>query len=70
MDHTAILPEILFPLVGTIIAQSIWLAPWKAVQTATRNGELGEINPMPWALMLGNTISCAYESCSVTMGHS
>lgn len=44
------------PGVGAIICQLMWTAPLKSIRNARRKGTLGDLNPMPWAVMTGNCI--------------
>jgi solute carrier family 50 protein (sugar transporter) len=34
----------------------MWFAPWKDIHQATARGRLDDLNPLPWAFMLGNCI--------------
>lgn len=34
----------------------MWAAPFLDVRRASREGRLGDLNPTPWAIMLGNCI--------------
>ena len=58
-----ILLEIVCPAAGTLVAQAMWIAPWTDVHVASARGELGDLNPMPWIFMLGNTIGCTLRFC-------
>lgn len=53
-----IILQIVAPLLGTLLKQAMWLAPWGAVQEAIVQGELGNLNPMPWVFMMGSTMGC------------
>ena len=44
----------LFPTVGVLTGTFMSFAPFRAVLKASREGHLGDLNPTPWAFMLGN----------------
>mmetsp|Transcript_24353 Transcript_24353/g.70062 ORF Transcript_24353/g.70062 Transcript_24353/m.70062 type:complete len:337 (-) Transcript_24353:1918-2928(-) len=46
----------LFPSLGILTGLSWFASPIKAVQEANRRGTLGDLNPTPWSMMLGNCI--------------
>jgi solute carrier family 50 protein (sugar transporter) len=48
--------EYVCPGAGTITGTLMWIAPWKAIHQATARGRLDDLNPLPWAFMLGNCI--------------
>jgi solute carrier family 50 protein (sugar transporter) len=56
LSASEIVLEYLCPGAGTITATLMWIAPWKDVQQATARGRLDDLNPLPWAFMLGNCI--------------
>lgn len=68
VDRTTVLPQItmlsastiilqyVFPGLGTITGHLMWFAPWHAIHRAVSAGTLGNLNPLPWAFMLGNCI--------------
>ena len=45
-----------FPTLGIFPGLSWFTSPIKAVQEANRRGTLGDLNPTPWSMMLGNCI--------------
>lgn len=49
-----IILEYVAPSLGTIFANMMWTAPYKAVKEAILRGYLGVLNPTPWAFMTGN----------------
>jgi len=51
-----ILLEHLCPLLGVITANVMFFAPFKDVRKAVANGNLGDLNPTPWAFMIGNCL--------------
>jgi solute carrier family 50 protein (sugar transporter) len=56
LSASEIVLEYVCPGAGTITAMLMWVAPWKDVQQATARGRLDDLNPLPWAFMLGNCI--------------
>lgn len=46
--------EYVCPALGTLFANLMFFAPYKDLQSAIRQGQLGDLNPTPWAFMLGN----------------
>jgi solute carrier family 50 protein (sugar transporter) len=54
LSASDIILEYVCPGAGTITAMLMWVAPWKGVQEATARGRLDDLNPLPWAFMLGN----------------
>jgi solute carrier family 50 protein (sugar transporter) len=56
LSASEIILEYVCPGAGTITATLMWIAPWKDVQQATARGRLDDLNPLPWAFMLGNCI--------------
>jgi solute carrier family 50 protein (sugar transporter) len=56
LSASEIILEYVCPGAGTVTATLMWIAPWKDVQQATARGRLDELNPLPWAFMLGNCI--------------
>ena len=49
-----IILEIVCPAFGTILANLMFSAPYKDAKNAVNRGFLGDLNPTPWAFMLGN----------------
>ena len=40
------------PMIGTVLANIMWYAPYQAVRHAVLEGEgLGDLNPTPWAFV-------------------
>jgi solute carrier family 50 protein (sugar transporter) len=56
LSASEIILEYACPGAGTITAMFMWVAPWKDVQQATARGRLDDLNPLPWAFMLGSCI--------------
>jgi solute carrier family 50 protein (sugar transporter) len=56
LSASEIILEYVCPGAGIITATLMWLAPWKDIQQATARGRLDDLNPLPWAFMLGNCI--------------
>ena len=46
----------LFPSLGILTGLAWFLSPVEAIKTANRRGTLGDLNPTPWSMMLGNCI--------------
>jgi hypothetical protein len=44
------------PTIGAILSNMAFAAPIKSLQSAVKVGNLGDLNPTPWAFMLGNTV--------------
>jgi len=44
-----------FPGLGVIISWSMFAAPVPSLRKALSKGSLGDLNPLPWAFMTGNT---------------
>jgi hypothetical protein len=53
-DAATIVFEYVFPWVGVVIGNMMYAAPWKDVLDASLTGDLGVLNPLPWAFMTGN----------------
>lgn len=56
LSAKVIVLEYVCPTLGAITANQMFAAPYFAVQNAISNGSLGDLNPLPWAFQLGNTI--------------
>lgn len=51
------------PSLGVLMAMALYAAPAVALHKALRVGNLGPLNPIPWAIMSGNCVGwCAYAS--------
>lgn len=66
MNPSEIIFNYIFPWGGVIIANFMYSAPFKDVREASMTGDLGHLNPLPWAFMSGNTygwyvLFCYYE---------
>ena len=48
--------QTVFPSVGVLTGTFMSFAPFRAVLKASRDGNLGDINPTPWVFMLGNCV--------------
>ena len=55
-DVSEILLGYVAPLLGIVVGNYMWYAPYQDVQKALQRGSLGDLNPLPWAFMLGNCI--------------
>ena len=51
-----IILETVCPLLGALMANIMFAAPFRSVRQAQKDGRLGKLNPTPWAIMTGNTI--------------
>jgi solute carrier family 50 protein (sugar transporter) len=49
-----IILEYVFPALGVIMGNCMFFAPYGDLKQAIRDGNLGDLNPTPWAFMLGN----------------
>jgi solute carrier family 50 protein (sugar transporter) len=49
-----IILEYVCPALGVIMATFMFFAPYGDLKKAIRDGNLGDLNPTPWAFMLGN----------------
>ena len=58
MSATEIIFEYICPSLGLIFANIMFAAPLRDLQNAVSIGQngLGDLNPTPWAFMLGNCI--------------
>jgi solute carrier family 50 protein (sugar transporter) len=56
MGTTDVLVNIVCPTLGVVIANMMFLSPWKLVMTARRNRHLGNINPIPFAIMFVSSL--------------
>jgi solute carrier family 50 protein (sugar transporter) len=54
MSASEIILEIICPVAGGITAFFMFGAPIRDVYRAVENGDIGDLNPLPWAFMLGN----------------
>jgi solute carrier family 50 protein (sugar transporter) len=49
-----IILEYVCPSLGVIFANCMFSAPYRDLRQAIRDGNLGDLNPTPWAFLLGN----------------
>ena len=57
LSPTEIVLEYVCPTLGLVTAILMWLAPVRDLRSAVRRGAgLGDLNPTPWAFMLGNCL--------------
>ena len=49
-----IILEYVCPTLGVFVGNYMFYAPYQDVQKAVARGSLGDLNPLPWAFMLGN----------------
>lgn len=54
MSVTEIILEYVSPALGVVIGNCMFAAPYKDLRIALENGNLGDLNPIPWAFMLAN----------------
>jgi len=55
-DATAIVTGYVCPALAVFLSCSMNAAPVASVQQALEDGSLGDLNPIPWALMTGNCV--------------
>lgn len=48
--------EYVCPTLGVLVGNLMFSAPFRDVQRALKNHHLGDLNPTPWAFMLGNCV--------------
>lgn len=46
----------IFPALGMIAANIMFASPYKAIKSSIQKGDLGTLNPTPWAFMFGNCL--------------
>lgn len=56
LSPSVIILEYICPLFGMIVANIMFTAPVQSVRHAISIGTLGQLNPTPWAFMMGNCI--------------
>ena len=57
MSAKTIVLEYICPAMGTLFANLMWMAPVSSVREAVSiRHSLGVLNPIPWAMMLGNCV--------------
>eukprot|EP00980_Cylindrotheca_fusiformis_P017532 scaffold5498_cov86-Cylindrotheca_fusiformis.AAC.6 len=54
VSNNEFLLEVVCPALGVVIANCMLFAPYGDLKKAIRKGQLGNLNPTPWAFMLGN----------------
>jgi solute carrier family 50 protein (sugar transporter) len=54
LSASAIILEYICPGCGVLIGNTMFSAPYRDLQRAIARGEIGTLNPTPWAFMLGN----------------
>ena len=57
--------ETVFPVVGVILSNALYLAPAPAVLSAVRAGSAGSLNPLPHAMMVLSTTAWIFYGLSV-----
>ena len=62
VSASVVILEWVCPAAGMVLGNIMFFAPFRDVRRATRNGQLGDLNPTPWAFMLGNC--CGWVSYS------
>jgi solute carrier family 50 protein (sugar transporter) len=55
-DAGTIILEYVCPTLGCIMGNIMFFAPYRDVKKAVERGSLGDLNPTPWAFMLGNCL--------------
>ena len=63
IDVTTIILEYVCPGFGVICANIMFSAPYRDLQNAVLKGEIGNLNPTPWAFMLGNCLGWITYGC-------
>lgn len=56
MSATNILINVVCPALGVLISNMMFLSPWSLVMTARKNRHLGNVNPIPFAIMFVNNL--------------
>lgn len=51
-----IILEYVFPAIGIIIGNVMFSAPYRDLKRSIDRGHIGDLNPTPWAFMLGNCL--------------
>lgn len=54
MVSTTVLTNIVCPVIGTFICNVMWLSPIYAVLEARQHHKLGDINPLPFGVIVVN----------------
>eukprot|EP00980_Cylindrotheca_fusiformis_P017533 scaffold5498_cov86-Cylindrotheca_fusiformis.AAC.7 len=54
VSASEVLLQYVCPAVGVVLANCMFFAPYGDVKKAIAKGQLGNLNPTPWAFMLGN----------------
>ena len=49
-----IILEYVCPALGVLIGNAMFSAPYRSLRDAIEEGQLGDLNPTPWAFMMGN----------------
>jgi len=55
-DAMSIVLNYVFPSLGVMIGTSLFMAPLPALKACLQRGSLGDLNPLPWSFMTGNTL--------------
>jgi solute carrier family 50 protein (sugar transporter) len=58
----SVILEYVCPSAGIIIGNAMFAAPCRDLQLAIKGGNLGDLNPTPWAFMLGNCFGWVFYS--------
>ena len=56
MTFKTIILEFICPCLGAILGNLMFVAPFKDMKKALHDGSLGDLNPTPWAFMLGSSL--------------
>ena len=56
LDYSNIVTKYVCPGLGVILANVMFAAPVKSLMDALSKGDLGDLNPVPWALMTGTCL--------------
>jgi solute carrier family 50 protein (sugar transporter) len=61
LSAKVIILEYVFPGLGLLLSNWMFFTPYLDVKKAVQKGSLGNLNPTPWAFMLGNCLGwCTY----------
>lgn len=66
MSASAIILEIVCPVLGVILSNAMYLAPYRLVMQARVSRHLGSINPMPFAITFVSSIGWTMYSCMLS----
>lgn len=61
--------SLIFPVLGVILSNALYFSPLGAIRQAHRTGVLGNLNPLPQALMVVSTIAWMSYALAVPNGY-